>query len=898
MAVGRFMYFTVKLPGADKHQLWRTIGTPNGTVQLLDGAQGGSIELIATAGAAEQQLFRVSDGDGESLWSTDGTAVGTRKLHSFPANEEGAGLIGTPARMGDRTYFLGRDDAGYNALWATDGTAAGTSVVRSLGGPIGSLSLAGPTRLAITRGVSDRYELWTDNGTGAESGFYRFPFYNNSLSPITLAKEDLISARDGSRAYFRGATLDGVEGLYVTDGTAAGTRRLTDLPTDGTGNDAITLGAAGDHGLFVIHKTSQHQLYYLDGSEGSTLRTVALDLGSDRMPVLLNNTIWFSKGEPHAATGQVEQTLYKVNLTDGAQVKVRRFEGATPPTITVDRYNLYALTHAPSSQLWRFNASDDGREVTKNLAPQLGEIYRDSADVPLAVHNGIAYFTSGDDIAGRAPAAVQLYDTDALPLNRPPQAHLGAPYILTPTQATIRLSAAASSDPNGDPLTFTWDLNGDGAFDDAAGATVTLTASQVASLVDEGESRPISVRANDGRGGTHDASTTLTRQKPHGLSAAMGRIVLPTVFVPGDRGTAQIVITNNGPDPVHGEVAIILYASSDAFYDKDDELMEPTTGSFSTKVLRLAPGGSVTLTKRLAAYLHLPTGAYHVLAQVTPRYSEGAASTFAVSNASYQLVHQFGQVGNRSNVRLLIRDPDRIAAFSYTLNGPGTGTISKDATGGTDLTLAGTSAATRLTITPFMATDNAAVIDDVTAGSPLGSINAPRMSLTGTLALPGGSRSIVMNNLLSGSDVTLGGGAGTLRFASMSGTSLSGTGAVGSIVVNGKVENATWSARGGFGTITIAGDVTNMSISAGTTTPTPAAIGRLLVSGAATKLRVSVNAPAGSSTPQPGGALRSITITGRVSDDTRFVAALLPAQATLAGQRVTSATDPRFVSQA
>ncbi len=60
------------------------------------------------------------------------------------------------------------------------------------------------------------------------------------------------------------------------------------------------------------------------------------------------------------------------------------------------------------------------------------------------------------------------------PVSQAPIADAGGPYTINEGDS-LSLDASASSDPEGAPLTFTWDVNGDGAFGDATGVAPTLT---------------------------------------------------------------------------------------------------------------------------------------------------------------------------------------------------------------------------------------------------------------------------------------------------------------------------------------------------------------------------------------------------------------------------------------
>jgi CSLREA domain-containing protein len=113
--------------------------------------------------------------------------------------------------------------------------------------------------------------------------------------------------------------------------------------------------------------------------------------------------------------------------------------------------------------------------------------------------------------------------SEAVLVNRAPNADAGGPYAIDEGDP-LSLDASLSSDPDEDSLTFTWDVNGDGVFGDATGATPTLSAAQLADLglADDG-TFTVTVRVEDAQGGRDEASTTLTVNN-----------VAPTVDAGGD----------------------------------------------------------------------------------------------------------------------------------------------------------------------------------------------------------------------------------------------------------------------------------------------------------------------------------------------------------------------------
>lgn len=83
VAIGDTVFFVAIQP-ATGAELWRTNGTPEGTVLVKDiqpGPQGSRpYRLIAVGG---RLFFTADDGAGRDLWKSDGTATGTILVKDF-----------------------------------------------------------------------------------------------------------------------------------------------------------------------------------------------------------------------------------------------------------------------------------------------------------------------------------------------------------------------------------------------------------------------------------------------------------------------------------------------------------------------------------------------------------------------------------------------------------------------------------------------------------------------------------------------------------------------------------------------------------------------------------------------------------------------------------------------
>ncbi|MBK8979297.1 MAG: hypothetical protein IPM29_25650 [Planctomycetes bacterium] len=212
---------------------WITDGTTAGTrlvVDLNPGSYGSyPIDVRALAGG----VFFVADDlvHGREPWITDGTANGTRLLADIVPGG-GSSNCRVLADLGGR-LLLYHDVYGVPSFWVTDGTAAGTVPIP--GGP----TVTANTAAVVTRGTalfpasdaSHGRELWSSDGTVNGTRLVA------DLSPGTGSTPvfPLGALPDGRvLAGIAASAGAGLAGLWITDGTASGTTRISTVQPHGS----------------------------------------------------------------------------------------------------------------------------------------------------------------------------------------------------------------------------------------------------------------------------------------------------------------------------------------------------------------------------------------------------------------------------------------------------------------------------------------------------------------------------------------------------------------------------------------------------------------------------------------------------------------------------------------
>jgi ELWxxDGT repeat protein len=254
ISVGGVGYFSVVV-GASTVELWKSDGSAPGTVRV---ATVDARELTVAGGRV---YFTTGD---QGLWTTDGTEAGTVRLGSIFLKDA------FPKRMiafGDALLFIaGAAAFGENELWRTDGTEAGTARVTFLGSTLPPRGLAAMGGIAL---VGAGPVLWSSDGT---------PGGTSSIQPDIVVRATHVA---GATAFVHGRNVATGSELWTTDGTAAGTVLLDYCPGACSFLDFGTTAFATLAGGGVAFTRGQRGLWVSNGTVAGTTEIAVLPPGSN-----------------------------------------------------------------------------------------------------------------------------------------------------------------------------------------------------------------------------------------------------------------------------------------------------------------------------------------------------------------------------------------------------------------------------------------------------------------------------------------------------------------------------------------------------------------------------------------------------------------------------------------
>lgn len=453
-------------------ELWASDGTKKGTLALTRLSPASPFlplgtstsRLLPEKSLGGRMVFRVDDGGhGAEPWTTDGTAAGTGLLRDLcPGPCRGAGSVDDAGWVslasGNRLLFSGNNGVRGFELWTTDGTAAGTRLVRDLcrGGcssePF-ALNAGTGEAFLLARNVDGVPQLWRSDGTSP--GTVRLTAFQGSRAfglslGIPLGGDFLFTADDGAR---------GAE-LWRTDGTPQGTRLFLDINLEDLGGSYPTAlrAAAGKVWFFADDGANGAELWASDGTEEGTVLVHEFFPGeAPAFPPLsessadsagrlyfvvnlgeLNFSLWRSEGAPgttlRLSPPDVQMTFFEhlravgdlvffvasdsthgeeLWVSDGTTEGTRLLadlepglEGSQPRSLTLFQGRLYftARVGEAGRELWTSDGTTAGTFLVKDLDPRPN---RGSEPNNLTLHAGRLLFSAADEEHG-----LELWSTD------------------------------------------------------------------------------------------------------------------------------------------------------------------------------------------------------------------------------------------------------------------------------------------------------------------------------------------------------------------------------------------------------------------------------------------------------------------------------------------------------
>lgn len=351
-------------------KLWKTDGTPAGTVLVKDFTPLGAVSVARFIAAGNYVYFSIGVNAGYEVWRSDGTEAGTILLKNF--------TVGTPmfhkAALGNTIFFSATESSTGAELWKTDGTVAGTVMVKDInpgtanGSPVNMKEVNGA--LFFCASTSTGTGLWKTDGSEAGTILIK------DLDPASnsFGSNDLMTAV-GSKAFFYFETAATGRELWVSDGTEAGTFMVKDIYPGSTGGFPANLTALGNKLCFTAQDALNRQVWITDGTEAGTVPLF------DALPASRNDsynyftncngTLYFSattgiafSSEPYVSDGTPAGTRLLKDITPGSNgCDARGYKYFNGRTFFI------ANTTATGYELWSSDGTEAGTSLFTEIYP-------------------------------------------------------------------------------------------------------------------------------------------------------------------------------------------------------------------------------------------------------------------------------------------------------------------------------------------------------------------------------------------------------------------------------------------------------------------------------------------------------------------------------------------------
>jgi ELWxxDGT repeat protein len=374
----------------DHRQLWTSDGTAGGT-RLVAALNPATLHLLPPHNLFHfnGSLYFTADSGmhGDQLYRTDGTAEGTVALTNVP----GGIFPHDPIVLDGTLYFSVNDGVHGDLLWKSDGTPEGTTpIIGALGGRSPTLFKGAIYYSARTNPTNQAYQVWKTDGTAEGTvqitDLNTGSFFGLSPSNFTVFKDAL---------YFSGN--DGVHGnqLWKSDGTTAGTEMLTNISGSGFSYYG-PLTIFKDTLYFQFAVASGVQLWKTDGTAAGTTLVARLNVSNrPREMIDVNGTLFILISDD--AHGGIDRLWTSDGTTSGTVALV-----SMPIIRDLIDYNGTLFFEANDGvhgyQLWKSDGTAAGTDMVTNVNPTQ---WLGLSPGPLTIADGRLLFAGTDGVNGQ-----------------------------------------------------------------------------------------------------------------------------------------------------------------------------------------------------------------------------------------------------------------------------------------------------------------------------------------------------------------------------------------------------------------------------------------------------------------------------------------------------------------
>jgi ELWxxDGT repeat protein len=355
-------------------ELWTTDGTAAGTRLLTDSATGFAFAgprdrivyhdrmiFAATAHVPGEFSYR-----GNAVWITDGSSSGTRALAAAPYWGSNSHVV----LFKDALYF-----AAGGFLWKSDGTESGTVKVKAVSTMKIAVTSFGLFFMGFTKGVG--WEPWVSDGT--EGGTHPIGSTaradGDGLGHVTSDDTSYATAF-GDRVLFTATDLTMVRGLWISDGTAAGTHVVHDLSSAYVNYRDPLLTIAGDRAFFSTYTSSSGiELWKTDSTEAGT--TMVLDIAPGEQSSGISSLVAVGDKVYFSALTNPYSGPWMLWVSDGTSAGTHKVKDSYPIVAGIPT-NIDGILYFSGSddvngqEPWKSDGTDTGTSMIANLYPESG----------------------------------------------------------------------------------------------------------------------------------------------------------------------------------------------------------------------------------------------------------------------------------------------------------------------------------------------------------------------------------------------------------------------------------------------------------------------------------------------------------------------------------------------